>query len=105
MKFVRTEAESKYRMSGKRHPFGLLFVTVLATLTISTPAATLFTIPRPFVVAVLATGFLMYTLKLQVQARFWQFALAYLLTFVPGTLYNINQPNIKVTSVFQLLIL
>jgi hypothetical protein len=105
MEHLATEVVSNKGPIGRRHPFALAFITVVAMFTISTPAVTVFSIPRPMVVAAVATVYLLFSMRARVQTRFWQFALAYLLAFVPGTLYNIFRPNIKATSILQLAVL
>jgi hypothetical protein len=89
----------------KYHPSALLIVAVLGTLTVATPFPYVFSVPRPFLVAVLFTGYMFLSLSGKIALRYSQFAFAYLFAFIPASLFNFNDVILKWSSVLQMLVM
>jgi hypothetical protein len=82
-------------------PAALLVITVMATLTVSTPNPDVFGVPRPFLFTIIFAFYMYVSLRWKVGIRYVQFALAYLAAFVPATLYSINTLSVRWPSFLE----
>jgi hypothetical protein len=75
----------------------------MSMFTVATPMPLVFGVPRPFLIALAFTVYMLFSVAGKIGMTYKTFVVAYLAAFVPGTLYNLSELSIKWSSVFQLL--
>lgn len=81
--------------------YTLLILTVMALLTISTPAVQLFDVPRNTLVSILFTAYMFVRLGGRLLPKLVMFAFCYLIAFLPSTIISFMHNEIKGSSFFQ----
>jgi len=97
------QSSAKAALLVRNHPRALILITIMGTFTVSTPFPMIFHIPRPFLVALACSGYMYWSLKGKIAMKYVQFAIAYLLAFVPASLFHLQEMQVKWLSVLQLM--
>ena len=82
-------------------PFTILVLAVMAPLCISSTAVIFYGVPRPSLASVPLTAYMMATLRGRLNTAYALFGLFYLLAFLPGTIVELANDELKLTAAAQ----
>ncbi|WP_143146849.1 hypothetical protein [Novosphingobium sp. NDB2Meth1] len=92
---------ARRQASRSADPLTLFVVAIMSLLTVSTPAVEVFGVPRITVLSVPFTLYMLMRIGWRVDKQLLLFLLAYILAFLPATMFALIRGNIKITSFLQ----